>query len=118
MSHEHFKKSNREDILKMLELKKQGLSSAEIGKQMHKDHSSILYWFRKIGPNNIFVDNFEPRCAIINLEICKKPELKIDLNNCCKVCKKKKDKKWKQTDYCGLMCWHEENKKPQQNLYW
>ncbi len=116
MSHEHFKKSTKEDVLKMLELKKQGLCLEDIARAVKKNHTSVLYWFRKIGPNNIFVDNFEPKNVIIKVD--KKEKSPPDYSNCCKVCRaKKKNKRWRNTDYCGLMCWHEENKKLKSNFY-
>jgi hypothetical protein len=116
MNNKYFTKSTREDIYEMLKMIKSGLSLSEIGRLLHRDHTSIMYWIHKIGPTNIFVENFEPKSAILNVEIYKKEPIKVD---CCKVCRKEKtDKKWKETDYCGLFCWDNENRKPRQNLYW
>lgn len=116
MSHGTFLKSTREDVLKMLELKKQGLRLAEIARNVKKNHATVLYWFRKVGLNNIFVDNFEPKSAIMNIDIYKKEEAKKIM--VCNFCKGKRNKKWNKTKWCCIGAWHEANKKHKNYLYW
>lgn len=98
MSHEHFSKSTKEDVLKMLEMRRAGKSTNEIGEVLKKNHTSILYWIHKIAKNNGSVDNFFLKNAIINVVKKEKKEIVLGID-CCKVCRgKKKDKRFKMTD--------------------
>ena len=109
-----FHKSTREEVMKMLELRKEGKSVPDIAEILHRDRTTIIYWFDKIGPNNIFVERCKPKEVIS--EQTKEPEIGKDR---CKVClKEKKDERYRKTDYCGLKCWHEENNKTRQTFYW
>jgi len=117
MSHRTFNKSTRKDVEEMMILLKSGMRLSDIAKTLKRDRATIIYWRNKIGLNNIFVENLEPKEVVI--EMGKKEEPKVDLTNCCKVCRgEKKDKRFALTDYCGLNCWHKENKREEQNLYW
>jgi hypothetical protein len=115
MSHKHFLKSNKEEVLKMLKWIKEGLSFSEIGRRLHRNHTTIMYWVHKVGPNNIYpVENLLPDNVII--DIVKKE--KKEIPKVCQFCKGKKSKKWKLTKHCCMLSWYEENKKPQSYLYW
>jgi len=115
MSHDHFKKSTKENVIKIIELLREGKSTAEVGRIMKIDHTSVIYWRDKIGPNNIFVDNFFPENVIIKVYKKEKPaEEKI----ICQFCKGKKDKKWKTTGHCCMLAWHKANEKNRSNFYW
>lgn len=108
----HFLKSTNEDVQKMLDLRKQGLSFLRIGRILNVDHTSVIYWVKKLG-----VDGKPNIETVINITRQIRKE-KLLLNNLCVICKGEKRINWKNTDYCGLKCWDKKNAKPKDNFYW
>ena len=113
---------------------KEGCSSSVIGKHLRKDRSTIYYWFSKMGfPGRHKRKNIkrektkkveiiegketerEKELAVLREEhFINKQEEEILRPDCCLICHKEKDFKWRLTDYCGIECW-DYTKKRQQN---
>lgn len=121
-----FEKSSPEQVEEMIELFKRGIGVTEISRKFHKDHSTIIYW---LGKNGVYIyekyyfskksnqKTPEEQKQIIKdwengkvkkireKEKVKRKEQRF-LKTHCIICRKKKEKIWKKTQYCSRKCWN------------
>ena len=95
----HFKKSNFKEIQQIKRMYKQGMSANEIGKILHKDHTTIRWW--------LLHEKIEIRNVKEAWRLKKESKKKEKINPLlCVYCHQpKEDLRWKETKYCSFQCW-------------
>lgn len=112
------RRSTIKEVREMLKLRKNGMSYMKIAKRLGRDHTSVIYWIKKLESPKVSThksvsDRINDGKVVICSHPIKNPLIKkvrktkkiIDKRSICRVCRESKtDPKWLKTNFCSLEC--------------